>query len=117
MRPSDTWVCVADGTRAHFYRGDDRCSELEPVLGYGLASHCGGSPFADRVACQLDRAAGESRFEHLVLVGPLDLLRQVEDRLDSRTRGKVVCEVDKLLTHPTPRELVTHLCGLVRGAV
>lgn len=107
MRASDTWVCLADGDHAQFFRCDSPSQELEPVLGFGLP--CSGKPFADRLASQLDRAARDHLFDHLVLVGPMAVLSAVEDNLAPATRSRVVGEVDRNLCRATPRELVAHL--------
>jgi protein required for attachment to host cells len=109
MRASDTWVCVADGARAQFFRCDGPSQDLEPVMGFGLPTNC--SPFAGRLAGQLDRAARDRLFEHLVLVGPIAVLTDVEGRMDPATRDMVVGEIDKTFHHATPRELCAHIAA------
>lgn len=111
MRTSDTWVCVADGTRAQFYRWDGPGHDLDMMLGYQLAPPCGGTP---RVAGQLDRAAAGHLFEHLVLVGPGEVLGALRAAMAPATRGLVVGEVEKDLTHATPREVACHLGAVLR---
>lgn len=107
MRSSDTWVCLADGNHAQFFRCDRPVQELEPVLGFGLPLN--GKAFAGRLASQLDRAARECLFENLVLVGPMAVLNAVEDNMAPATRSRVVGEVDKNLCRSSPRELCAHL--------
>lgn len=111
MRTSETWVCVADGVRAQFYHCDAPCYALEPVMGFGLPVN--GLDFADRLAGQLDRAARDHLFRHLVLVGPKTMLKTIEDTMAPDTRQLVVGEVDKNLCGATPRELGAHLSGLL----
>jgi protein required for attachment to host cells len=147
MRPTDTWVCVADGARAQFYRCDGPGRDLEPLLGYGLASSSrahGRAMTVDRpgrtfdsagfgrhaydegdwqedqkrrfagcVADHLDRAADQHLFEHLVLVAPPGILGDLRKMLKGHTRDLVVAEVDKDLTHATPREVTCHLGGVL----
>jgi len=104
MRPSDTWVCVADAHSAHFYRcdGPGRC--LEPVLDFASA---------DRTASQLDRAAADHLFARLVLVAPAPALGRLEAGLRPETRAMVVGEVDRDLTRATPRQLAAHVCEML----
>jgi protein required for attachment to host cells len=120
MRPSDTWICVADGARAQFYRCDGPGHEIEPLLDCNLAasSHgpsagTGGTRFAGQVASRLDSAAAGRLFEHLVLVAPAGMLRELRDCLKAQTRNLVVGEVDRDLTHATPREVACHLGGVL----
>ncbi|MBF0327217.1 host attachment protein [Magnetospirillum moscoviense] len=107
MRSSDTWVCVADGSRASFFRCDGPRHDLEPVMGYGVPAD--GRPFLGRVAGQLDRAARTHLFEHLVLVGPQSVLSALEGHMTPDTRQLVIGEVDRDLIRTTPRELTTCL--------
>jgi protein required for attachment to host cells len=107
MRSSDTWVCVADGTRASFYRCDGPRNDLEPVMGFGVPAD--GRPFFGRVAGQLNRAARTHLFEHLVLVGPRAVLSALEGDMTDDTRNLVVGAVDRDLSRRTPRELTTCL--------
>ncbi|MDA8230948.1 MAG: host attachment protein [Magnetospirillum sp.] len=136
MRPADTWVCVADGRRAQFYRCDGPGCGLVPMLDYAFVTNGRGSGgvaragaaaqpllavdvagedersrFLGRVAGQLDRAADGRLFAHLVLVAPSHVLGALRGTLRPETRQLVVGEVDKDLTHATPRELVTHVGG------
>jgi len=111
MRSSETWVCVADGARAQFFHCDAPAYTLEPVLGFGLPDS--GRCFAGRLASQLDRAARTALFRNLVLVGPAPVLQELEDSLDPGTRSMVVGELSKNLSKATPRELETHLSGLL----
>lgn len=112
MRTSETWVCLADGDRAQFYHCDAPGYALEPVMGFGLPHN--SSTFAGRLASQLDRAARDHMFNHLVLVGPLAVLSEVEGRMAPETRGRVVGEVERNLCGCCPRELEAHLSGLLR---
>jgi protein required for attachment to host cells len=100
MRPSDTWVCVADARGAHFFRcdGPGRC--LEPVLDFNSAGHA---------ASQLDRAAADRLFTRLVLVAPAPALGELGSCLRPETRALVVGEIDRDLTRATPRQLQIHL--------
>ncbi|CAA7612886.1 host attachment protein [Magnetospirillum sp. UT-4] len=108
MRCSDTWVCVADGTRAQFFHCDGPDRDLEPVMDFGLPG--GTRPFVGRLAGQLDRAARAHLFEHLVLVGPLAVMRDLDGSLDQGTRNLLVAEIDREdLTWRTPQELTAHL--------
>ena len=111
MRASHTWVCVADGARARIYRCDGPMRDLEPVLGMGVPA-CGPA-CTGRVAGQLDRAASERRFDHLVLVGPRAVLSELESTMTASTRTMVVGEVDRDLSRASPRELTAHLCELL----
>lgn len=111
MRTSETWVCVADGAHAQFYHCDAPGYALEPVMGFGLPY--AGHAFAGRLAGQLDRAARDSLFRQLVLVGPPPVLLAVEERMEPGTRLMVVAEVGRDLCRATPRELGAHLCDLL----
>ncbi|MGE5478194.1 MAG: host attachment protein [Bacteroidales bacterium] len=112
MRTSETWVCLADGDRAQFYHCDAPGYALEPVIGFGLP--CNGRTFAGRLASQLDRAARDSLFLSLVLVGPPAVLEEVEGQMAPDTRGRVVHEVGRNLCGRSPRELEAHLCGVLK---
>lgn len=112
MRTSETWVCLADGDRAQFYHCDAPGYALEPVMGFGLPQN--GRTFAGRLASQLDRAARDSLFHSLVLVGPHAVLAAVEAQMAPATRERVVREVDRDLCGRPPRELETHLCTVLR---
>jgi|GEM_PF-1590452 len=107
MRSSDTWICVADGSRASFYRCDGPHSDPEPVLGFGIPAD--RRPFPGRVAGQLERAARIRLFDHLVLVAPATVLLALESCMDDATRTLVVGAVDRDLSRSTPRELATCL--------
>ena len=115
MRPADTWICVADGARAHFYRCDGPGRGVEPILNYMMVSpnHHHGTQdvvrFVGRLAVRLDAAAAEQLFEHLLLVAPAGMLGALRRILDPHTRDLVCGEVDKDLTRATPRELTTHI--------
>jgi protein required for attachment to host cells len=112
MKPSDTWVCVADGERAQFFRCDGG-RDLEPVIDFGVP-RAGPAPFAGRLAGQLDRAARGDLFEHLVLVGPKAFLRELETSMAPGTRDRIVADVlDMDLSRATPREAGIHLCGVL----
>lgn len=111
MRASDTWVCVADGARARFFRCDGPSQDLEPVIGFGLPTTAG--TFAGQLAGQLDRAARNHLFEHLVLVGPMEVLVEVEENLAPATRSLVMGECDKFAACVTPRELSARLVDLL----
>lgn len=112
MRTSETWVCLADGDRAQFYHCDAPGYGLEPVMGFGLPRD--GRTFAGRLASQLDRAARDSLFRSLVLVGPHEVLVEVEGNLSPDTRGRVVGEVERNLCGHSPRELEAHLSAMLR---
>ena len=111
MRSSDTWVCVANGARASFFRCDGPRHDLEPVMGFGVPAD--GRPFMGRVANQLDRAARTNLFVHLVLVGPRPVLAELETCIAAETMRLVVGEVDRDLMRTTPRELTTCLRDLL----
>ncbi|MCR6632896.1 MAG: host attachment protein [Magnetospirillum sp.] len=111
MRTSETWICLADGDHAQFFHCDAPSYALEPVMGFGLPPS--GQTFAGRLARQLDRAAREALFEALVLVGPLAVLREVEDQMAPDTRRKVVREIERDLCGRSPREVETHLSGML----
>lgn len=108
MRSSHTWVCVADGARARVFRCDGPCRDLEPVLGLGVPST--DSACTGRIAGQLDRAAHDRRFDHLVLVGPRAVLSELASTMTADTRRKVSGELDRDLSRASPRELTAHLC-------
>jgi len=112
MRTAETWVCLADGSHAQFFRCDAPGYAFEPVMDFGLPQS--GSTFADRLARQLDRAERASMFRSLVLVGPLSVLAEVEAQMSPATRERVVCEVDRNLCGRAPRELETHLVAMLR---
>ncbi len=112
MRTADTWVCLADGDQAQFYRCDAPGYAFEPVMGFGLPQ--GGRTFAGRLASQLDRAERARMFHSLVLVGPLAVLTEVEAQMAPATRERVVREVDRNLCGRMPRELETHLVAVLR---
>src|SRR5512145_2716781 len=112
MRTSETWVCLADGDRAQFYHCDAPGYGLEPVMGFGLPQS--GRTFAGRLAGQLDRAARDSLFHNLVLVGPHAVLEAVEQQMAPGTRERVVGEVERNLCGRSPRELETHLGAVLR---
>ena len=81
-------------------------------MGFGLPSN--GSTFAHRLARQLDRAARDSLFATLVLVGPQAVVQAVENSMQPDTRSRVVREFDRNLCGRSPREVETHLCGMLR---
>lgn len=112
MRTSETWVCLADGDHAQFYHCDAPRYGLEPVMGFGLPHN--SNAFAGRLASQLDRAVRDSMFEALVLVGPQAVLNAVEAQMAPGTRCRVVGEMDRNLYGRSPRELETHLRGMLR---
>lgn len=113
MKPSNTWVCVADGVRAQFFRCEVG-ADLEPVIEFGIP-RAGPKPFAGRLAGQLDRAARHHLFEHLVLVGPRAFLRELESWMEEPTRELILADVlDKDLSRATPREADAHLCEVLR---
>lgn len=112
MRTSETWVCLADGDHAQFYHCDAPAYALEPVIGFCLPRN--SRTFADRLAGQLDRAARDSMFRSLVLVGPQAVLAAVEDHMAPATRDRVVQEIDRNLCGRSPRELETHLSAVLR---
>lgn len=124
MRPSDTWICVADSSRAQFYRYDGAGHDIVPTLNHmALASAGLGHSlqpegdraneekrhFAGRIAGQLERAAAEHLYLHLVLVAPSMMMDELHQRLNQATLALVVSEVVKDLTHTTPREMQCHL--------
>ena len=114
MRQADTWICIADAGRARFYRFDGPGHGIEPMTDCALGAHGhhphGDNPgFAGTVACRLDRAAEGHLFEHLVLVAPSPVLGALKGRLKPSTRALVIGEVDRHLTHATPREVETHI--------
>ncbi|MGE4279458.1 MAG: host attachment protein [Magnetospirillum sp.] len=111
MRSSHTWVCVADGVRARIFRCDGPQRDLEPVLGMGVPAT--GPACTGRIAGQLDRAATERRFDHLVLVGPRAVLAELETTMAANTRQMVTGELDRDLSRASPRELTAHLCELL----
>ncbi|MEW5728610.1 MAG: host attachment protein [Pseudomonadota bacterium] len=112
MKPSDTWVCVADGERAQFFQCDGG-RDLEPVIDF-CVPRAGQGAFAGRLAGQLDRAARGHRFEHLVLVGPKAFLRELEDTMAPATRELIVADVvDTNLARATPREAGIHLSSVL----
>ena len=90
MRPADTWICVADGARAHFYRCDGPGRGVEPILNYMMVSpnHHHGTQdvvrFVGRLAVRLDAAAAEQLFEHLLLVAPAGMLGALRDDPEAR---------------------------------
>lgn len=112
MRTSETWICVADGRDARFFHCDAPGYALEPVMGFGLPRT--SRAFAGRLAGQLDRAARDSLFRHLVLVGPRLILDDVEASMAPGTRLLLVGEVDKNLSHASPRELGCHLSDVLK---
>lgn len=111
MRTSETWVCLADGDHAQFYHCDAPGYALEPVMGFAVPRN--GRTFAGRLASQLDRAARDSLFRSLVLVGPQAVLTAVEDQMAPDTRSLVVREVDRNLCGRPPRELECHLSAVL----
>ena len=54
--------------------------------------------FAREVAGMLAEAAGEGRFEHLVLCAPPNFMGQLREKLDTATRQRVSTELTKDLT-------------------
>jgi protein required for attachment to host cells len=113
MRPSDTWVCVADGYRARFYRCDPG-QDPEPILEFGLpAASRSGPGFVGRLACQLERAANDRLYRHLVLVAPQSVLNELDGSLSADARNAVIGTLDRPLAGATPRELVRHLGDLL----
>jgi hypothetical protein len=111
MRTSETWVCLADGDHAQFYHCDAPGYALEPVMGFGLPHS--SQTFAGRLARQLDRAARDSLFVTLVMVGPHAVVEAVESVMEPATRSRVVGELDRNLCGRSPRELETHLRGVL----
>lgn len=112
MRTSETWICLADGDRAQFYHCESPGYAVEPVMGFGLPQ--GARTFAGRLAAQLDRAARDSLFNTLVLVGPHAVLMAVEEEMAPGTRARVVGEVERDLCGRSPRELEAHLGTVLR---
>jgi hypothetical protein len=111
MRTSETWVCLADGNRAQFFHCDAPGYALEPVMGFGLPNN--SQTFAGRLARQLDRAARQSLFVTLVMVGPQAVVEAVESSMEPDTRSRVVREVDRDLCGRSPREVEAHLRGVL----
>ena len=114
MRQADTWICIADAGRARFYRCDGPGRGIEPMVDCALGAHGhhphGETPgFAGTVAGRLDRAAEDHLFEHLVLVAPSKMLGALKGRMKPTTRALVTGEIDRELTHATPREVETHI--------
>jgi protein required for attachment to host cells len=118
MRPTDTWICVADAGRANFFRCDGPGSTVEPLVdvsvGHGhRRDHSrdkdGHKQFAGAVALRIERAAGGHMFDHLVLVAPMPVLSALTSALTPDTRQLIVDKFDKDLVRATPRELATHI--------
>jgi protein required for attachment to host cells len=70
--------------------------------------------FAGHVAKLIDAAAGEKKFDHLVLVAPPRTLGDLRAALAPATRAKVSAELDKDLTQIPDHELESHLAGVVK---
>jgi len=67
--------------------------------------------FAAAIAQKLNAAAGDDRFEKLILVAPPNTLAALRKNLDSKTAQRIVAEINKDLTkHPVP-EIARILTG------
>ncbi|MDJ0895661.1 MAG: host attachment protein [Alphaproteobacteria bacterium] len=71
--------------------------------------------FAREISRLLDNGAQEGRFERLVLIAPPRALGSLRAHLDPRTRGLVVGEINKDLTHCSDTEITDQL-GVVLAA-
>ncbi len=117
MRPTDTWICVADRERANFYRCDGPGAVVQPLVdvsvGHGhhhtKQNGLAAERFAGAVASRIERAVDGHLFDHLVLVAPLPVLSALDSALKPGTRRMIVDKIDKNLIRATPRELVTHI--------
>jgi protein required for attachment to host cells len=65
--------------------------------------------FAQRVADFLGSAKTGAAFDRLVLVAPPSMLGEIEARLSTKIRRKLVATLPKELTHLDARQLVEHL--------
>jgi protein required for attachment to host cells len=72
--------------------------------------------FAGDLAKHLQKAAGENRFERLVLIAAPKTLGDLRQLLPDVVRKKIVAEIDKDLTKVPTRDLADHLDpALLRG--
>lgn len=65
--------------------------------------------FLDQVAERLNLAVARNEVERLVLIAPPKALGELRRALDSEARKRVIGEIDKDLTHLSPRELPPYL--------
>lgn len=65
--------------------------------------------FAAAVAADLNAAAHDGRFEHLIVVAPPRILAELRQDLSGEARAKVRAEIDKDLTRHTIADIETIL--------
>ena len=117
MKHPATWLAILDGQHARFIAHDahgfytfrTRASHTSGLLTVALvrvASHRDVHArekrrFAAIIAAELNNAAAQRLFAHLVLAGPSRTLRAVEEALDAAVRHRVAGRVNRdLVTVP-----------------
>ena len=134
---ANTWVLVADSSRAKVFEAKSAIGELEEVAAfehpearehnYELTSDLPGrtghnsmdrkftpkdheaEQFAKELCRHLDLGASTRSFEHLVLVAPPAFLGRLRTGLSEPTRKRVTAELNKDLTQLDVSEIRTHL--------
>jgi protein required for attachment to host cells len=120
--PTDTWVVVADGSKARMFRNvgegvkvslkQDQLLDWEDVIVEGgpsghqppetSGSHIDEATFAKELARRLNAAALKDEYSHLVLVADPQTLGQIRPQLHQETTKRLVGELAKTLTN-SPR--------------
>jgi protein required for attachment to host cells len=70
--------------------------------------------FARKISGILDAAAGEKRFDRLILVAPPRILGDLRKTLGTPAQDRITGELDKDLTNIPPDQLGAHLGDLIR---
>jgi protein required for attachment to host cells len=122
--PRETWVLVADGASARLFRNlggengavqlhQEEALELDPAEGVMPSVLPADMPlreaeeasFARQLAQQINQAALQGRFQHLVLAADPQTLGQIRPLLHEQVRSRLVAELPKNYTN-VPREQI-----------
>lgn len=116
IEPALNYVLAAPVRAHNVSMTTDRPGRTFDSAGWGRHSYDEGdwqetekSRFAGRVAALLDKAAGEHRFDRLVMVAPPAMMGELRKHMSGICNHMEVVEVLKDLTHATPREMLCHL--------
>ena len=127
MRPSRTWIVVADSARARIFRSDQRAQDWElveslehpearahtpelvtdmPAMERGaLPKEYEAKVFARQLARRLERAFDAHEFRHLVLVAPPEMMGLLRQSLEAPVAATVADEITKDLSQLRQDEL------------
>ncbi|MFA6230865.1 MAG: host attachment family protein [Rhodanobacter sp.] len=124
--PTGTWVVVADGTQARFFRNVGKHDTLQlkqedlltpdmvDVQGQGPSGHrpiessheqTDEATFAKQLVHRLNAAALKQEFEHLFLIADPKTMGEIRPQLHSETSKRLTGELTKTLTNSTLEEI------------